>query len=401
MNAIKFFAILTIVTMALQTKAFADDSQVTVRPYGTMLIGSDSLDQHWMRNIYYTHRDTLTALKIQASGPLGAGGRLSFGDQGHMDCFNVVVGEVGSKYKIDSDQLWLHGKLGMVWTANTHSEDTVMRFDWQQGVTPTIDFGYPIKSQGVLLSSDERFKENVNPIEGALGSLSELHGVSYNLKENVSGLGMSSHKTIDVDGDEATEKGRQDKAFFKQLDAERAARAANTLHYGLLAQEIKEVFPDLVTTDKNGYMYVDYIGLIPVLINAVNELSGELAAVNGELAVLKGEGETPMLAPSVKPQEGAAANAMLSERTATVLAQNDPNPFSSDTNIGVCLPDDVAQAAIYIYDLQGKQVRRLDVPERGQTTVTLHGGDLPAGMYIYALIADGKELASKKMILTK
>ena len=395
-----FFAILVMASLA--ATMLADDSQVTVRPQGNLIVGSDSVDLHMMSPVDPIHRDTLTAIKIIGPGPhYGTGGRLSFGDQAHMDCFNVAIGEVGNNVFYDSDQLWLHGKSGLVWTANVHAEDTVMRYVRQTGVTPTIDFGYAIKSQGVLLSSDERFKENVNPIEGALGSLAELHGVSYNLKENVSGLGMSSRKTIDVTGDEASEKGRQDKAFSKQMDAERTARANNTLHYGLLAQEIKEVFPDLVTTDKNGYMYVDYIGLIPVLINAVNELSGELAAVNGELAALKGEGETPMLAPSVKPQESAAANAMLTDRTTAVLSQNDPNPFSSDTNIGVCLPDDVAQAAIYIYDLQGKQVRRLDVPERGQTIVTLHGGDLPAGMYIYSLIADGKELASKKMILTK
>ena len=59
------------------------------------------------------------------------------------------------------------------------------------------------------------------------------------------------------------------------------------------------------------------------------------------------------------------------------------------------------QADLYIYDMQGKQVKRITVSDRGESAVTLHGSELQAGMYIYALIADGQEVDSKRMILTK
>ena len=50
--------------------------------------------------------------------------------------------------------------------------------------------------------------------------------------------------------------------------------------------------------------------------------------------------------------------------------------------------------------LQGKQVMKLAVEGRGSTSVTVDGSTLAAGMYIYALIADGREIDSKRMILT-
>lgn len=56
---------------------------------------------------------------------------------------------------------------------------------------------------------------------------------------------------------------------------------------------------------------------------------------------------------------------------------------------------------MYIYDMQGTQIRRIEIVDRGKSCVTLQGSELSAGMYIYSLIADGKEIDSKRMILTK
>ena len=47
---------------------------------------------------------------------------------------------------------------------------------------------------------------------------------------------------------------------------------------GLLAQEIIEVFPELVKEgdDKNGTLSVNYQGLVPVLINAIKEQQAQI-----------------------------------------------------------------------------------------------------------------------------
>jgi hypothetical protein len=44
---------------------------------------------------------------------------------------------------------------------------------------------------------------------------------------------------------------------------------------GVIAQEVEEIFPEIVTTDEDGWKSVDYSKLTPVLIEAVKELSAQ------------------------------------------------------------------------------------------------------------------------------
>ena len=46
--------------------------------------------------------------------------------------------------------------------------------------------------------------------------------------------------------------------------------------YGVLAQEVQKEFPEMVMKDSDGYLRVDYIQLIPVMIEAIKELKQEI-----------------------------------------------------------------------------------------------------------------------------
>jgi hypothetical protein len=46
--------------------------------------------------------------------------------------------------------------------------------------------------------------------------------------------------------------------------------------YGLIAQEVRNQFPEMVSQDENGYLMVDYIQLIPVIIESIKELKSEI-----------------------------------------------------------------------------------------------------------------------------
>ena len=76
------------------------------------------------------------------------------------------------------------------------------------------------------------------------------------LKSNIISLGSTLAKLMQIDGKSYTMKSNEKENKI-----------------GLLAQEILEVFPELVKEgdDKNGTMSVNYQGLIPVLINAIKE----------------------------------------------------------------------------------------------------------------------------------
>ena len=82
------------------------------------------------------------------------------------------------------------------------------------------------------------------------------------------------------------------------------------------------------------------------------------------------------------------------------LYQNSPNPFKEQTLIRFALADDATDAAVCIFDMTGKQLRRFPVTP-GMDSITINGGDLGAGMFLYSLIVDGQEIDTKRMIFSK
>ena len=71
------------------------------------------------------------------------------------------------------------------------------------------------------------------------------------LKSNIISLGSTLSKLLLIDGKSYEKDGKQ--------------------RIGVLAQEIQEVFPELVSEDDNEMLAVNYQGLVPVLINALKE----------------------------------------------------------------------------------------------------------------------------------
>lgn len=52
--------------------------------------------------------------------------------------------------------------------------------------------------------------------------------------------------------------------------------------YGVMAQEIREVFPSLVSEDKDGYLSVNYIPMIAMLVDAVQKLSADVELLKNQ-----------------------------------------------------------------------------------------------------------------------
>ena len=327
--------------------------------------------------------DTVTVLKVFGTRENGSGAHITFGDNLIKLNYNASVGELGYS---DTDCLWLQGKHGTYITAGLEAADTIMYYDYKRSTD--VNFRKNVTTTGVFVQSDERFKENVAPVSDVLSSLENLEAVSYTLKnDNAKQCRAIANGMLAV-----TEKDQRDKVFFDQFYAK---QEQGDERYGFLAQNVKDVFPQLVHTDNSGYMYVDYIGLIPILVQSINELRAELAAVKGE----NQDGET--ITPMLQATQQAAQNEIEASLSAAKLYQNAPNPWSSETVIRYNLPQSVATACIYIYDMQGLQLKSIPAEGRGESQVTLTARDLRAGMYLYALVADGQLIDSKQMILTK
>ncbi|GHT68692.1 hypothetical protein AGMMS50239_34300 [Bacteroidia bacterium] len=79
---------------------------------------------------------------------------------------------------------------------------------------------------------------------------------------------------------------------------------------------------------------------------------------------------------------------------------NASNPFTNQTEIKYFVATGVKNAYICIFDMQGKMLQKIDA-STGQNSVIIQGSTLQAGIYLYALVADGQEIDTKRMILTK
>jgi hypothetical protein len=115
-----------------------------------------------------------------------------------------------------------------------------------------------ILATGTITPSDIRYKKDIQLIESPLQKLSLIRGVNYTMNT---------------------------KAFPEW-------KFDSTLQYGLIAQEVEKVFPEMVKPiSENGYKGVDYVKLIPVLVEGIKELDSKNAVLEKSNAVLVEENQ--------------------------------------------------------------------------------------------------------------
>ena len=111
------------------------------------------------------------------------------------------------------------------------------KFYYGNDADTSTSFTAAISSTGVYSqNSDLRLKTNINTIPYGLNHLLQLNPVSYNFKN--------------------------------QIDT-----SDNTLHLGLIAQDVKVIIPEVVTymDDENDYLGISYSLFIPILIKAIKD----------------------------------------------------------------------------------------------------------------------------------
>jgi FtsZ-binding cell division protein ZapB len=146
---------------------------------------------------------------------------------------------------------------------------------------------------GGACPSDARLKTNIKPLEHSLDKLAALQPVSFDWRaENTAGYRSDSDETA----------------------------------IGLVAQQVEELFPDMVSTDKNGYKRVDYGRLPLMLLAGMKELKARNDSLN--VQVREQQGRIEALNRQVQQlQEAQARLAAAVERLA--CAQGETQVVSS------------------------------------------------------------------------
>lgn len=114
--------------------------------------------------------------------------------------------------------------------------------------TSNISARGTVCASNISCSSDIRLKTNLEKLAIDWDNLQKLNAFHYNWKETDRGAGLQT---------------------------------------GLVAQEVQEVLPHLVNTDKNGYLSVNYIALTPYLLEAVKDLKKENEALKQAIFEIK------------------------------------------------------------------------------------------------------------------
>jgi hypothetical protein len=216
-----------------------------------------------------------------------------------------------------------------------------------------------IRATGISFWSSMRWKEDIRPIPNALEKALALRGVNFRWKPEYGG------------GEDI----------------------------GFIMEEVDRVVPEVVQRDERTgeLLGMDYARLTALLVEALKEEHRRNEALRAEVAELRS------LVEQLLRQNGERGTG---SQPSTIqdawLGQNIPNPFAGTTTIPYYVPAGVSRAELVVRDVGGRELRRLELAERGaHGQVVLEMGLMGSGTYEYALVLDGRVVAVKQMTLVR
>jgi hypothetical protein len=302
----------------------------------------------------------------------------------------------------ESSGFYSDGDYAVIWSAG--DQNRLLRVYDEDGMVEK----WHIDGAGYAhTNSDLNKKENIQHIEKPSNQLLNINGVTYNFKKEENLIVNTDVLQINpVSNADSIYPGDIEYSDINKYDP------SGKNYYGFIAQEVELIYPELVSTNEKGEKFVSYMEFIPILVEAFKEQQKVIDKQDVESAKLleriaKLENEVQMIKTnccnSAKPILKSGEMEELDNSTQTPepeLFQNNPNPFSETTEIKYYLPETISNAMICIYDMNGKQLKCYNIESDGTGFITIDGNELHAGMYMYSLIADGKVVDTKRMVLT-
>lgn len=255
-----------------------------------------------------------------------------------------------------------------------YTKSWVVTYNWQERFAVWGN-GICYSRQGFWSGSDVSLKENIDSISSPLEKVMSLKGRKYNFKADQ----LQAGDTVTILPTNAPET-----------------------KFGVIAQEVETIVPEAVTTLPDGTKAVSYDNLIALLIEAVKKQQIQINQLDSRIeGCCKGKDKI-----KIKPRLGNGQendepdDATMDYKITSKLFQNNPNPFNEKTTINYFIPTKANQARILVFDMQGMLLNTYIIKEKGNGNISISGGELKSGMYLYSLIVDGNEIDTKRMILT-
>ena len=139
-----------------------------------------------------------------------------------------------------------------------------------------------VVSTNVTTFSDIRLKKNIKPLTGSLGFIKKLNGINYDLKTDEDEQYLAS-----LSNARPTKQKEIDDLVKTKKDIQDRINKGSKNQIGFSAQDLQIVLPQLVTTQGNGYLSVNYVGLIPVLVEAIKEQQATIESLQKDITAIK------------------------------------------------------------------------------------------------------------------
>lgn len=231
--------------------------------------------------------------------------------------------------------------------------------------------GDVVTTSASFYPSDQRIKKDITKITNSLDLINKLNPVTYNFdtKSNTS-IALPSEK-----------------------------------QYGFISQEVQKIFPEFTKiivhpaklddegnelSPKKEILGLNYNGFIALLAKGIQEQQAIIEAQQSQINEL-----------TEKISNTTGINTIGTVETGFQMSQNEPNPFTHETVVKYTLPQSISNAFMAVYDLTGKQITTFPINEKGSSSITITSEKLAAGIYIYSIVADGKVVDSKRMIVAE
>ncbi|HTB32455.1 MAG TPA: tail fiber domain-containing protein [Bacteroidia bacterium] len=243
------------------------------------------------------------------------------------------------------------GYSGINWLNDTNTKAWAVKYNGQDKFY--VNGNGQSYAYGFNTMSDSTLKENVHEISNALDKVLKLQGVTYNLKQS-SILATGSGKP---------------------------RSSSSSLKMGLIAQSVERIVPEAVTTTGDGLKTVAYGNLVGLLIEALKQEDGKLDDLQHKL------------------DSSIALNSVNSEQPRLYPCKT--CPLNETAEINCFIPLGSKEASLMVFDMNGALKKSILINGRKEQQVSISSDKLSAGMYYYSLVVDGKEVDTKKLILTE
>jgi hypothetical protein len=225
----------------------------------------------WESNYMKFGTSNIERMRINAAGLVGVGttvpdvdARLSVAESTLESALLLGAGDGALAYFTVNQPAALTTNIGGIARFREDGLSRVIVDDAAASYQLTV-YGDGYASGGTWVASDKNLKRNISTISSAMGNLMKLNPTSY--------------------------------YFENESESAKILNLPEELQFGLLAQDVKEVFPNLVKEtvlrDEDGKVVnsslhgMNYTGLIPVLIKALQEHQELIESLQAEIELLK------------------------------------------------------------------------------------------------------------------